>query len=278
MIVALHEAPRGFFKTDPPYDSDGLLRFVRKTASLGFKAIEIGPLTDYSSIDGERLRRLLDKLNMKRSVHVGGLFDASKFASTEEEYGRMKRQIRRGTMLCDEIHSSLLSIHPPFFEGTCEPGEEFSKAAKARFFKLVKREIEFARRYNVKVALESFCYRPFIFRNIGDFGQFVSKFRLEELGVLLDVGHLYQARICLSEAVHVFKDRLMDVHVHDATLGRDYRKATHLPIGKGAIDFSSLIRLLRAVCYAGWLTLEVRGSEKEIGESKGHLQSLIARR
>jgi len=86
MIVALHEAPRGFFKTDPPYDSDGLLRFVRKTASLGFKAIEIGPLTDYSSIDGERLRKLLVKLNMKRSVHVGGLFDASKFASTEEEY------------------------------------------------------------------------------------------------------------------------------------------------------------------------------------------------
>ena len=77
MIVALHEAPRGFFKTDPPYDSDGLLRFVRKTASLGFKAIEIGPLTDYSSIDGERLRRLLDQQNMKRSVHVGGLFDAS---------------------------------------------------------------------------------------------------------------------------------------------------------------------------------------------------------
>lgn len=74
------------------------------------------------------------------------------------------------------------------------------------------------------------------------------EFRLEELSVLLDVGHLYQARICLSEAVHVFKGRLVDVHVYDATLGKDYRKATHLPIGKGAIDFSILIRLLRAVC------------------------------
>lgn len=53
-------------------------------------------------------------------------------------------------------------MYPPFFEGTCEPGEEFSKAAKTRFFKVVKREIEFARRHNVKVALESFCYCPSI--------------------------------------------------------------------------------------------------------------------
>lgn len=48
-----------------------------------------------------------------------------------------------------------------------------SRKPRKRVFKLVKREIEFARRHNVKVALESFCYRPFVFRNIGDFGQFV---------------------------------------------------------------------------------------------------------
>jgi sugar phosphate isomerase/epimerase len=86
---------------------------------------------------------------------------------------------------------------------------------------------------------------------------------------------LYQAGIDLSEAVHTFKDRLADIHVHDATLDKDYRKATHLPIGGGTINFQSFIDLLREVRYSGWLTLEIRGSEEEVRESKERLEGLL---
>jgi sugar phosphate isomerase/epimerase len=74
----------------------------------------------------------------------------------------------------------------------------------------------------------------------------------------------------------VFKHRLAGIHVHDAKLENDFRKATHLPIGRGTIDFRSLIKLLRAVDYKGWLTLEIRGTEKEIVKSKEYLENLIA--
>jgi inosose dehydratase len=125
------------------------------------------------------------------------------------------------------------------------------------------------------MALESFCYYPFIFENLRDFAQFVSTFPSNELGVLLDLGHLYQAGISLPEAVDLFKNRLLDTHVHDATLERDFRKATHLPIGMGEMDFQEIIDILREVGYDGWLTLEIRGNEKEIAESKGYLEKLI---
>jgi sugar phosphate isomerase/epimerase len=105
--------------------------------------------------------------------------------------------------------------------------------------------------------------------------RFVSHFPLGKLGILLEVGHLYQAKFDLDEAVQIFKTRLLDIHIHDAILQEDFRKATHLPIEKGTIDFPNLISNLRKVGYNGWLTLEIHGSEEEIIESKRILESMI---
>jgi len=277
MIVALHSAPEGFFKTNPPHSNDELVRFVRKAALLGFKAVQIGPLKDYVPIEGEDLKRVLDSLNIERNVHVGGIYDAKKLALTEEECAKAQKEIHYGIRLSKKISSTLVSIHPPFFATGNKPDRGLLLKARTRFLKLLKEEVDYASRNRIKVALESFCYHPFIFEDLNDFTQFVSKFASEKLGVLLDIGHLYQMGIDLSEAIHLLKHRLLDVHVHDATLEKEVRKATHLPIGKGTIDFLHLANLLQEAGYDGWLTLEIRGTEKEIVESKEHLESLIAK-
>ena len=274
MIVALHGAPKGFFETGPPHGNNELLRLVRKTAALGFRAVEAGPLADYASIDSGLLKEVLDELDMRRNVHVGGLFDASKFASSEEEFDRMVQQVRRGIRLGSDIGATLVSVHPPFFSMGDESAELWL-GARARFLRLLKEQADFAGSNNITLALESFCYRPFIFEGLTDFARFVSNFPSERLSILLEAGHLYQVGINLSEAVHVFQGRLVDVHVHDATLEKDYRKATHLPLGMGDIDFRSLVKCLRKVHYDGWLTLEIRGSEEEIKESRKYLEGLL---
>lgn len=275
MIVALHGAPKGFLGTEPPYSNDELLKLIRKTASLGFRAMEIGPLASYVPMESRRVRTVLDGLNLERSIHVGGYFDAAKFALTEEEYRRVELQLLLGVKLSDEIGSATVSIHPPYFTAGNHISQKLLSRARSRFLQLLKKQVELAHQRKIKVAIESFCYPPFIFKNINDFARFVSKFPQEKLGVLLDIGHLYQIGISLSQSLCIFKDRLVDVHIHDATLERDYRKATHLPIGKGTIDFSSLIRLLREVHYDGWLTLEIRGNEREIIQSKQYLETLL---
>jgi sugar phosphate isomerase/epimerase len=275
MIVALHSAPKGFFRT-PPHSNSELVRFVRKAASLGFEAVQIGPLTDDVPIEGERLRRVLDSLNMKRSVHVGGIYDAKKFALTEEEYARAQKQMHYGIKLCMKIRSTLVSVHPPFFAAADEINREILSRARGRFLELLKEEVNFASRNHVETALESFCYSPFIFEGLHDFAQFISKFPSDKLGVLLDAGHVYQIGIDLYDAVQAFKHRLLDIHVHDATLEKDYRKATHLPIGKGTINFPEFISILRENGYDRWLTLEIRGNEKEIVDSKEYLENQIS--
>ncbi|MCJ7429623.1 sugar phosphate isomerase/epimerase [Candidatus Bathyarchaeota archaeon] len=242
---------------------------------MGFKAIQIGPLTGYVDIEGERLRKALDSLKMERNVHVGGIFDAESLATAEREYKRVRKQIRGAATLCNEIVTTLVSVHPPFFRTTGEANDELLRKARTRFRRLLKDEVDFASRKNVKVALESFCYPPFIFRGLDEFSQFIEQFPPEKLGILMDAGHLYQAGIDLDEAVHLFKRRLLDIHVHDAMRDKDYREATHLPIGKGTIDFPRLIDLLRQVSYDGWLTLEVRGNEQELVRSREYLESLV---
>jgi sugar phosphate isomerase/epimerase len=275
MIVAFHSAPKGFFKTNLPHSNAELVGFVRKTASLGFRAVQIGPLCDYVSVESDYLRRVLDSLNMERNVHVGGLYDAELFALTETEYSKVQKEIHSGIELCKQLSSKLVSVHPPFFATVGKQPRKLLFKAQTRFFELLKGEVDFASSNGVMMALESFCYSPFIFEGLDDFAQFISKFSSEDVGVLLDAGHVYQVGFNLAEAINKFKHRLLDVHIHDATLEKEYQKATHLPIGKGTINFSWLVSFLQEAKYDAWLTLEIRGSEEEIVRSKEYLESLI---
>jgi hypothetical protein len=90
MIVALQADPKDFFGTKSLYGNAELLKLVEKAASMGFKAVQIGPMTDYVDIESKRLRKTLDSLKMERNVHVGGIFDAEGLATTEQEYQRMR--------------------------------------------------------------------------------------------------------------------------------------------------------------------------------------------
>lgn len=218
-------------------------------------------------------RFILDKYGMERNVHVGGLYDADKFAVSEAEWKRAQNDLHRGIELFTEVSSPLVSIHPPFFKSTNWHDDNLMSQAKTRFLKITEEEVDFAHYNGVKIALESFCYSPFILADMQDFMQFISRFRSSELGVLLEVGHLYQAGFNLDEAIQVFGHRIFDVH--DAILHDDYKSATHLPIGRGNIDFTKVITSLRKIKYDGWLTLEIHGNESEILESRKLVEKLI---
>jgi len=56
----------------------------------------------------------------------------------------------------------------------------------------------------IKTALESFCYPPFIFSDLSDFTNFISNLPAAKLGILLEVGHLYQAGFNIDEAIQTF--------------------------------------------------------------------------
>jgi sugar phosphate isomerase/epimerase len=275
MLVALHSILDDFFKSGPPYSNNELSSLVEKASELGFRCFQIGPTSSFINIDSSRLRNALDKYGMERNVHVGGLYDAEEFVVSQEERNRVQRDLHLGINLSREVSSSLVSFHPPFFKSE-NSDRTLPLRAKVRFLKLLKEEADYACSIGIKMALESFCYPPFIFNGLNDFMHFVSNFPSTKLGILLEVGHLYQAGLNLDKAIETFGCRIFDVHVHDATLNEDFKNATHLPIGMGDIDFLGVINCLRKVKYDGWLTLEIHGDEGKILESKRLLENLIS--
>jgi sugar phosphate isomerase/epimerase len=274
MLVALHSIPEGFFKSGPSDDANELFSLVDKASHLGFGCFQIGPTSNFTGINGKHLRNVLDKYSMEPNVHIGGLYDAEKLVKSPEERNRIQRDLHLGIKLSREISSSLVSFHPPFFKSE-NSNRALSPKAKVRFLELLKEEVDYAYSVGIKMALESFCYPPFIFNGLSDLIHFVSDFPLTKVGILLEVGHLYQAGFNLDEAIQTFGYRILDVRVHDATLHEDYRKATHLPIGSGNIDFFGTIGSLRKVKYDGWLTLEIHGDEGKILESKKLPENLM---
>jgi len=276
MRLALHSAPEGFFKSKPPYSNSELLRLVKKAFSLGFKCFEVGPLWTFAEIDAKSLRRALDRHEMESCVHVGGIYDAEKFLRIgEDDYEKAQKEAHWGIQLCRELGSGLVSLHPPFFVSNKARDKQTMSKARQCFHRLTENNIELASQNGIKVALESFCYPPFIFNGLDDFTEFVSSFPSAQLGILLEVGHLFHAGFSLDKAVRTFSKRLSDVHIHDATLGGDVRARTHLPIGTGKINFADLVRRLHEVNYDAWLTLEINGSENEILESKKSLEHIM---
>jgi len=277
MIISFHSMPEGILLGKPPFGENDLYRLVREAASLGFKAFQIGPLENFPNYDVKRLRRLLDELGLERNVHLGGVYDAQAFSFGSKTYQKALDDVGKGVKLCLDIGSNLLAFHPPFFSGQVVSGERKVVVSKAKdgLRQLIHKSLKLVLNREVRLALESFCYPPFVFDGLHDFNSFVREFSPSKFGIVLEVGHLHNKGIDLSEAVSLFGDRLFDVHVHDATWNDDYKKATHLPIGKGDVDFQSLVEALRGVNYDGWLTLEIRGSISDIVESKKKLEKLI---
>jgi len=59
--------------------------------------------------------------------------------------------------------------------------------------------------------------------------------------------------------------KVTGLHISDALPGGDYRKGTHLPVGKGVVDFTKVVNHFRE--YDIYAALEIKGTCKDIQDS-----------
>jgi len=80
------------------------------------------------------------------------------------------------------------------------------------------------------------------------------------LNFTLDVGHAFQSGENLdkiSKFIKKYKDSILDIHLHDATLKGD----AHLALGKGDLDFNKFFQILNKIGYTGHISLETISNE-----------------
>lgn len=104
------------------------------------------------------------------------------------------------------------------------------------------------------------------------------KNRDSRMGLCLDIGHATRAGADLNKAITEYKDRLFDMHIKDVTAARKEAKA--IEVGRGCIDFESLIRKLDKIDYKGLCSIEFEKDMTDplpgIAESIGFFRGILS--
>ncbi len=87
----------------------------------------------------------------------------------------------------------------------------------------------------------------------------VLKRKIPNLKFTLDIGHCLQNGENFFEFLRIFKDSILDIHLHDGIRN----DSAHLALGKGELNLNKFFSLLKNISYKGYLTLEVL-SESDI--------------
>jgi sugar phosphate isomerase/epimerase len=98
------------------------------------------------------------------------------------------------------------------------------------------------------------------------------------MGLCIDIGHTFRAGILPEESVMQCADRLFDLHIKDEEAMKPDAKT--LEIGRGAINFSALIDVLRRINYKGMCSIEYEkdmdaplvGMAESVGFFKGMMR------
>jgi sugar phosphate isomerase/epimerase len=87
--------------------------------------------------------------------------------------------------------------------------------------------------------------------------EFIQITHFDDVGACFDVGHAH-IMSSITEAFEILKDHIQSTHVHDNNKDKD----SHLWPGKGSIDWSETVGMLRSAPRTPPLLLEIEADEK----------------
>jgi inosose dehydratase len=99
------------------------------------------------------------------------------------------------------------------------------------------------------------------------------------MGLCIDIGHTFRAGVLPEDAIKQYADRLFDLHIKDEEAMKPDAKT--IEIGRGAINFSALVDVLRTINYKGICSVEY---EKDMdaplvgmAESVGYFKGIMSK-
>jgi sugar phosphate isomerase/epimerase len=99
------------------------------------------------------------------------------------------------------------------------------------------------------------------------------------MGLCIDIGHTFRAGVLPEDAIKQYADRLFDLHIKDEAAMKPDAKT--IEIGRGAINFSALVDVLRKINYKGICSIEY---EKDMdaplvgmAESVGYFKGMMSK-
>ncbi len=98
----------------------------------------------------------------------------------------------------------------------------------------------------------------------------------DRIGLCLDIGHAMRAGIVPAKAVADYGPRIFDMHIKDVSAA--VAEGRSIEVGRGIIDYPSLIKELKKIKYSGKCSLEYENLMKDplpgIAESEGFFRGV----
>ena len=231
-------------------------------AELGYRGISLTP--DVNHLDQkttgfdsacDHLASQLREFNLKCVVETGARFvldPRQKHQPTlisPDRIGRLERLDFLGHSL--GIAARLGGDCLSFWSGTSTDDAPHA-VLMTRLVEGCQRLVEFAAKSNLRLAFEP---EPGMFIDTMDkFEELHAKVNHQNFGLTLDLGHLVcNGELPIRKHILKWKDWLWNVHIEDMKRGVH----DHLMFGEGELDFADAFAGLRAINYAGMVSVEL---------------------
>ncbi len=104
------------------------------------------------------------------------------------------------------------------------------------------------------------------------------KDRDPRMGLCLDIGHATRAGADIEKSVKMYRNRLFDLHIKDVTAAEKDAKGAE--IGRGVIDFTTLVKALKKYNYQGICSIEYEKDMTDplvgMAESIGYFKGVVS--
>ena len=221
---------------------------VLKIAALGYDGVELA-IRDPSLIDADALLSVVSTYGLHvPAIGTGQAWGEEGLSFTDPEERVREAAIRR---LCDHIPFAARTgavIIVGLLRGVIKPGVDRPQAM-AWLTEALRRCATSAAPHGVSLVLEPINrYETDLTNRVDEALQLIDRVGADNLGVLFDTFHANIEEPSVTGSLRAAGDRLF--HVHTADSNRWYP-------GAGHVDFAAVVRTLRDLGYAGWLSAEI---------------------
>ena len=227
----------------------------------GFPAVEIGcnPHANHP-FKNVALNGFIKELNIRnlkpRSIHApSGLTTLG--ATTEEWRIKEVKTLESFIIFASDIGASDMVIHPipnPIFVPDPDNPNNPTIMEKA-----VTRSLDYlipiAEKYGVRMNLENLPYHcNYPYRSMKELRLLVDKYPANQLGLILDTGHVGVMGNEIVEEIKSAGDRLKGTHLHDVNGNQD--GDDHKGPNRGVLNWNDMLKTLIEINYSGPYTFE----------------------
>jgi len=239
-----------------------VLTELKSISAMGFDYVEL--TVEKTEASPEALRRIKSEiLDATKSLRIGllghvpwsfelgnphhqSIFPYHQSIGVAQVHAK---RVEKAIETCHELGIRKITVHPPML--TAEARRAEGRRILREFEEAANIFVSTAKRLGCTVMIENLDEEAF---TIGDFETLFAE--VPELGFTLDIGHANIGRLENNSIEYLkrFANRLHHIHLSDNLGGYG---DLHLPLGAGIIDFTKILREIRAIGYDETITLEV---------------------